>query len=442
MSYFEYRAGRLHAESVDLLSLAQTVGTPAYVYSRRAIEDVWHAYDQGLGDHPHLVCYAMKANSNLAILDLLARLGSGFDIVSGGELERVLAVGGQPDKVVFSGVGKTVAEMERALEVGIRCFNTESIPELERLDAVAGRMGKRAAVSLRVNPDVDPQTHPYIATGLKDSKFGVPIDDAVPVYRRAASMANIDIVGVDCHIGSQLTSMAPVSDAVNRVLELVDALAAERINVSHIDVGGGLGIQYRDEMPPSAHEYAKTVRALIEPRALEIVLEPGRSVVGNAGVLLMRVEYVKRTNEKTFAIVDAAMNDYIRPALYSAWCDIVPVLESERASTQGSGPDVDQVSNGVESFDIVGPVCESGDFLGWARPLAVTAGSYLALCSAGAYGFVMSSNYNSRPRAVEVLVDGDEGHIVRPRETIQDLFASETTLPSGGHTARVMREEI
>lgn len=420
MAAFEYLSGRLHAEAVDLVALAEKVGTPAYVYSRAAVEEAWRSLDDALSGHPHLVCYAVKANSNLAVLDVLARLGSGFDIVSIGELERVLAAGGRPERIVFSGVGKSVHELERALKVGIRCFNAESGAELEALNAVAQRLGTVAPVSLRVNPDVDAHTHPYIATGLKQNKFGVPIVEARAVYRIADALPHLKIVGVDCHIGSQLTSLTPIGDALSRVLDLVDSLVADGIKITDIDVGGGLGIRYRDEEPPSAAEYAATVIELVGNRELEIVLEPGRLISGNAGVLLTRVEYIKRNGDNTFAIVDAAMNDFLRPALYQAWCDIVPLEASEITALADADPS--------RLFDVVGPVCESGDFLGWKRPLGVAAGSYLAVLSAGAYGFVMSSNYNTRPRAPEVMVDGDTFYVSRPRETLGDLFGSERTL--------------
>ena len=414
MTQFEYRAGRLHAESVDLVGLAEALGTPTYVYSRAGLEAAWRGFDDALGEWPHLICYAVKANSNLGVLGVLADLGSGFDIVSEGELERVLAVGGDPSRIVFSGVGKSPREMARALEVGIRCFNVESPEELFVLDDVAGHLGKVAPVSLRVNPDVDAQTHPYIATGLAESKFGIPIEEAAPLYRAAAARANLSVVGVDCHIGSQLTSLSPIQNALAKVLELVDALGEEGICLEHVDVGGGLGIQYRDEVPPSFEAYARAVCSIVGERSLEIVIEPGRAICGNAGVLLTKVEYTKRNGTHGFAIVDAAMNDFLRPALYQAWCDIVPLLEG------------DQVAEGL--VDVVGPVCESADFLGRGRTLEASPGAFLAVRSAGAYGFVMSSNYNSRPRAAEVVVDGAVYHVTRTRESIADLMRGESTL--------------
>jgi diaminopimelate decarboxylase len=414
MNYFEYKNDILFAEQVDLRSIAQQVGTPCYVYSRATLERHWHAFDDVLQNHEHLVCYAVKANSSLAILNLFARLGSGFDIVSQGELERVIRAGGDPAKVVFSGVGKTEAEMQRALEVGIHCFNVESLPELNRLNDVAVAMGKTAPVSIRVNPDVDAKTHPYISTGLKQNKFGIDFSQALDVYRQAAQLSNIEIAGVDCHIGSQLSELSPFVDALKRMLVLIDQLAEAGITLRHIDVGGGLGITYNSETPPSPQEYADAVLSELKARDLKILIEPGRAIVGNAGILLTEVQYLKTGEEKNFAIVDAAMNDLIRPALYSAWQDIVPV---EKRS-----------SNGFKMYDIVGPICETGDFLGKDRNLNIQQGDLLAVCSAGAYGFTMSSNYNSRPRAAEVMVDGDQYHIIRQRETIDSLMQGETIL--------------
>jgi len=413
VSGFAYRQGRLHAEGVDLSGVAEELGTPCYVYSRAVIEARWRAYDGAFGGRPHLVCYAVKANSNLAILSVLARLGSGFDIVSGGELERVLAAGGDPGKVVFSGVGKSRAEMSRALEVGIRCFNVESVPELERLDAVAAALGLRAPVSLRVNPDVDPDTHPYIATGLRDSKFGIPIEEAAAIYRRSAALEHLAVVGVDCHIGSQLTSLGPFLDALERVVRLADELRGAGIRLHHLDLGGGLGIRYRDERPPEPAELVNAVASRLGDTEVEVLLEPGRSIVGPAGVLLTRVEYVKRTPARDYVVVDAAMNDLLRPSLYQAWQGIVPVVPRP-----GEG----------RRCDVVGPVCETGDFLGKDRQLEVEPGDVLAVESAGAYGFVMSSNYNSRPRAAEAMVDGDRLQLVRRRETVAELFAGERCL--------------
>ena len=415
MDHFVYRDRQLHAEDVPLAEIAAAWGTPAWVYSRATLERHWRAFDDALADHDHLVCFAVKANSNLAVLDVLARLGSGFDIVSVGELERVLAAGGDPARVVFSGVGKRADEMRRALEVGIHCFNVESVAELERLNAVAGEAGRLAPVSLRVNPDVDAGTHPYISTGLKENKFGIDIHEVEAVYRRAAELPHIRVLGVDCHIGSQLTELAPFVDALQRVLALVDRLAAQGIEIRHLDLGGGLGIRYHDESPPEPEAYARALAAVLGDRKLRLIVEPGRAIAGNAGVLLTRVEYLKPTATHNFAIVDAAMNDLLRPALYGAWQDIVPVAPREEAR--------------VRRWDIVGPVCETGDFLGKDRQLALAEGDLLAVRSAGAYGFGMSSNYNSRPRACEVMVDGGRHFLVRERETLADLFAPEHRLP-------------
>lgn len=415
MDYFNYRDGRLHAEDVDLTTLTQEVGTPCYVYSRATLERHWQAFDKAMGNHPHMICYAVKANSNIAVLNLLARLGSGFDIVSGGELQRVLRAGGEPGKVVFSGVGKTAAEMRFALEHGIHCFNVESEPELERLNEVAGAIGKRAPIALRVNPDIDARTHPYISTGLKENKFGIAIDEAAALYARAARMPYIEVTGVACHIGSQLTTLAPFLDALERVLALVDTLESQGITVQHLDIGGGLGIRYHDETPPSPDEYARAIIRKLAGRTQSIHLEPGRAIAGNAGILLTRVEYLKCSEHKDFAVVDAAMNDLIRPALYDAFQEIVAVTPR---------------SDGVErTYDIVGPVCETGDFLGKSRRLRIAPGDLLAVRSAGAYGFVMSSNYNSRPRAAEVMVDGDRHYVIRRRERFDDLVAGESLMP-------------
>jgi diaminopimelate decarboxylase len=414
MGVFAYREGCLHGEAVDLATVARDHGTPCYVYSRAAIESAWRAYDQAFADGGHLICYAVKANGNLAVLGVLARLGAGFDIVSGGELERVLRAGGRPDRVVFSGVGKRRDEMARALEVGIRCFNVESVPELDRLEAVAADSGRRAPVALRVNPDVDPETHPYIATGLRESKFGIPIEDALPLFRRAAASPHLDVVGVAYHIGSQLTSVSPFVDALDRVAPLVERLVGEGISLRHVDLGGGLGVRYRDERPPTPGQLAEALRRRADSLALPLVLEPGRSIVGAAGVLLTRVEYVKRAVPRDFVVVDGAMNDLLRPALYGAWQDIVPV-----APRAGEG----------RPCDVVGPVCETGDFLGRDRLLNVRPGDLLAVHGVGAYGFAMSSNYNARPRAAEVLLDGDRAQLVRRRETVVDLYAGESLLP-------------
>ncbi|MEC9313521.1 MAG: diaminopimelate decarboxylase [Pseudomonadota bacterium] len=416
MDYFQHQAGSLYAEAVPVADIAQRYGTPTYIYSRKTLEQHWHAFDEAFQEMPHLVCYAVKANSNLAVLNVLARLGSGFDIVSAGELARVIAAGGEAGKTVFSGVGKTEAEIEYALAQNIRCFNVESIPELSRINDVAARMGKLAPVSIRVNPDVDAQTHPYISTGLKENKFGIDIEQARSVYQSAKSMANLSVVGVDCHIGSQLTSVSPFVDALKRVLALIDELAQDGIDIKHLDIGGGLGIHYRDETPPSPAEYAAALKPLLAERELEILLEPGRAIAGNAGILLTKVEFIKPTEAKQFAIVDAAMNDLLRPALYQSWQQIVPVQLETQAK-----PAV---------YDIVGPICETGDFLGKDRELAIEQGDLLAIRSAGAYGFTMSSNYNSRPRAAEIMVDGKDIHVVRERETVQDLFTGEHVLPS------------
>lgn len=414
MDHFEYRDNRLYAEDVAVADIAAVVGTPCYIYSRATIERHWHAFDQAFGAHPHLICYAVKANSNLAVLNILARLGSGFDIVSVGELERVLVAGGDPGKVVFSGVGKRRDELERALEVGIHCFNVESEAELAMLMQVAAAQGRRAPVSLRVNPDVDADTHPYISTGLKQNKFGIDVARALAVYQRAAASPHLEIVGVDCHIGSQLTRLAPFVDALDRVLALVARLEAQGVRIRHIDVGGGLGIRYRDEEPPLPAEYAVALFERLQGRPYELLLEPGRALVGNAGILVTRVELLKQGADKNFAVVDAAMNDLLRPALYSAWQAIIPV------EAGGTGE--------PSQYDVVGPVCETGDFLGKDRALSVAAGDLLAVRSAGAYGFSMSSNYNSRPRAAEVMVDGAQFQVVRRRETVTELYAGETIL--------------
>ncbi len=414
MEPFNYRDGTLFAEGVALSAIAARFGTPTYVYSRAHIEAQYRAYDDALAGAPHLVCFAVKANSNLGVLNLLARLGAGFDIVSRGELERVLAAGGDPHKVVFSGVGKSREDMRRALEVGVHCFNVESEAELERLQDVAAGMGVKAPVSLRVNPDVDAGTHPYISTGLKENKFGIDIEQAEEVYVQAAAQPNLEVIGIDCHIGSQLTTLSPFLDALDRLLLLVDRLAARGIAIRHLDLGGGLGVRYRDEQPPAPGEYIAAVRQRLDGRGLALLFEPGRSLVANAGVLLTRVEYLKHTEHKDFAIVDAAMNDLIRPALYQAWMDIVPV-------TPHGGE--------VCSYDVVGPICETGDFLAKDRELALVEGDLLAVRSAGAYGFVMSSNYNTRGRAAEVLVDGEQAHLVRRRETLEELYAGESLLP-------------
>ena len=414
MQAFTHRDGQLFAEGVALSAIAERFGTPTYVYSRAHIEAQYRAYADALQGIEHLVCFAVKANSNLGVLNVLARIGAGFDIVSRGELERVLAAGGQPQKIVFSGVGKSRDDMRRALEVGVHCFNVESTDELERLQQIAAELNVQAPISLRVNPDVDAGTHPYISTGLKENKFGIAISDAEAVYARAAALPNLQILGVDCHIGSQLTTLPPFLDALDRLLALIDRLATRDIHIRHLDLGGGLGVQYRDEQPPLAGDYIAAVRERIAGRALALVFEPGRSIVANAGVLLTRVEYLKHTEHKDFAIVDAAMNDLIRPALYQAWMDVVAVQPRDAVA---------------RPYDIVGPICETGDFLAKDRELALAEGDLLAICSAGAYGFVMSSNYNTRGRAAEVLVDGTQSIEVRRRETVQELFAGESLLP-------------
>lgn len=414
MSGFAYRDGELHAEGVPLSAIAERFGTPCYVYSRAALETSYRDFDAAFAGVPHLVCYAMKANANLAILDLFARLGSGFDIVSGGELARALAAGGDPAKIVFSGVGKSEAEMAQALAAGILCFNVESAGELARLDAVAGRLGVRAPVSFRVNPDVDPRTHPYIATGLKESKFGVAFDDAPELYRRAARLPNIAVHGLDIHIGSQITELDPYREAARKVLDLVDRLRADGIALAHVDLGGGLGIRYRDEDLVALDAYAQMIRALFAGRTERLLFEPGRRLVGAAGILLTRVEFLKPGPAKSFAIVDAAMNDLLRPALYDAWHPVDPVRPRVGDERQ---------------WEIVGPVCESGDFLAHDRRLSLVAGDLLAIGAAGAYGMAMSSNYNTRPRACEVIVDDRNMHLVRRREQASELFALENLLP-------------
>lgn len=414
MDFFKYKNGRLWAEDVDISANIEKWGTPCYVYSRATLERHWKAFDSALGKQPHLVCYAVKANSNLAVLNVLAKLGSGFDIVSEGELERVLRAGGSADKIVFSGVGKTAAEMRRALDVGIRCFNVESQAELYLLEKVAAAKGVQAPVSLRVNPDVDAKTHPYISTGLKDNKFGIAIEAALDVYQYIAASEHLTIQGIDCHIGSQLTEVAPFVDALDRVLALVDQLAEHNIKLHHLDLGGGLGIRYKDEIPPLPEEQMRALLERLNGRDFEILIEPGRAIVGNAGILLTQVLYIKHNAEKNFAVVDAAMNDLMRPALYGAWQAIEAVVENKQAQTR--------------VYDVVGPICETGDFLGKERPLAIEQGDLLAVRSAGAYGFTMSSNYNSRPRVAEIMIDADKDQVVRQRETIEQLFANETLL--------------
>jgi diaminopimelate decarboxylase len=421
MSHFEYQNGVLHAEGVALNAIAESYGTPAYVYSKSQLTENFDSYANACAGRDALVCYAMKANSNLAILDLLARRGAGFDIVSGGELLRVIAAGGDPKKVIFSGVGKSVEEMRLALEHDILCFNVESIPELHRLNEVAGSMGKKARISLRVNPNVDAKTHPYIATGLKANKFGVAFDDALETYRTAAKLPHLDVSGIDCHIGSQLLDDAPLLEALDKLIELIDALGAEDIHLHHLDIGGGLGIDYGDGAPVPVGDYlARLFKRIDAWRAekhggapIKVIFEPGRSIVGNAGVLLTRVEFIKHGEEKNFCIVDAAMNDMARPAMYQAWMDMQPVVRNEA---------------GAAMFDVVGPICESGDWLARDRELNVEAGDLLVMKTAGAYGMTMASNYNTRGRAVELIVDGDKVHVVRQRENPADLFALESVI--------------
>ena len=412
--HFNYQAGRLRCEQVDLDDIADAVGTPVYVYSRATIESNLKDYQQALSGRRHLICYAVKANSNLAVINLLAGLGAGFDIVSGGELARVIAAGGEPTKIVFSGVCKTADEMKVALEIGIRCFNVESAAELETLNEVAESLGKIAPISLRVNPDVDAHTHPYISTGLKENKFGIDISEAPALYRRAIELPGIHPVGLDCHIGSQLTEISPFTDALDRLLALLSDIEALGIQIAHLDLGGGLGVRYADENIPSISDYIDALVQRLGDRDIELVFEPGRSIVAMAGVLLTRVNYLKCTPHQNFALVDAAMNDLIRPALYGAWQDIVPT----------------QPHSGVEkTWDVVGPICETGDFLGKARNLTLNTNDLLAVTGAGAYGFTMASNYNTRPRAAEVMVDGTEMHVIRHREKLESLWADEAILP-------------
>lgn len=415
MDFFNYQGNRLFVEEVAVEEIISQYGSPCYIYSRATFERHWNAFDQAFGNHPHLICYAVKANSNIAILNILARLGSGFDIVSVGELERVLAAGGDPQKIVFSGVGKREDEIIAALKTGIRCFNIEVSAELDRINQLAGEMGVVAAVSFRVNPDVDAQTHPYISTGLKENKFGIDIQQALIEFRRAAKMEHIKIIGIDCHIGSQLTDTAPFIAALEKVLAVVNTLKQEGIELHHLDLGGGLGIRYQNEQPPEPAEYVTAILQRLGNSNYEIALEPGRAIAGNAGILVTRVEYLKPTEHKNFAIVDAAMNDLVRPSLYSAWQDIVPVNKENSVAEN--------------TWDIVGPVCETGDFLGKDRSLSLSQGDLLAIRSSGAYGFTMSSNYNSRPRAAEVMVDGSNFHLIRERESIPQLWNGEKLLP-------------
>ena len=413
MDFFQYKNEQLYVEDLPVKQLAEEFGTPLYIYSRATLERHWHAFDSALGDHPHLICYAVKANSNIGILNVMAKLGSGFDIVSQGELERVLAAGGEASKVVFSGVAKSRAEIMRALEVGIRCFNVESIAELHHINQIAGEMGKIAPISLRVNPDVDAHTHPYISTGLKENKFGVNVDEAREVYKLAATLPHVKITGMDCHIGSQLTELQPFLDATDRLIRLIEQLKEDDITLKHLDLGGGLGVTYTDETPPHPSDYAAALLNKLKGyENLEIILEPGRAIAANAGILVAKVQYLKSNESRNFAITDTGMNDMIRPALYEAYMNIIEIdrtLEREKAI-----------------YDVVGPVCETSDFLGKQRKLAIAEGDYIAQRSAGAYGASMSSNYNSRPRTAEVLVDGDKAHLIRRRESLSELWALES----------------
>lgn len=416
MDYFQYQNQQLMAEQVPVIHIAQQFGTPLYIYSRATLERHWHAFDKALGKHPHLICFAVKSNPNIAILNVMAKLGSGFDIVSQGELERVLVAGGDANKIVFSGVAKTETEIARALEVGIRCFNVESVAELHRINQVAGELGKVAPISLRVNPDVDAHTHPYISTGLKENKFGISVDEAREVYRLASQLPHIKITGMDCHIGSQLTELQPFLDATDRLIVLMKQLKEDGIQLKHLDLGGGLGVTYTDETPPHPTEYASALlEKLSDYPELEIILEPGRAITANAGILVTKVEYLKHNENRHFAIVDAGMNDMIRPALYQAYMNII---EIDR--TLDRKPQV---------YDVVGPICETSDFLGKQRTLAIAEGDYIAQRSAGAYGASMSSNYNSRSRTAEVMVDGEQVHLIRRREKLEELWALEQLLP-------------
>ena len=415
MDFFQYRNNQLYAEDLPVTQLAQDFGTPLYIYSRATLERHWHAFDNAFGKHPHLICFAVKSNSNISILQTMAKLGSGFDIVSQGELERVLVAGGDASKIVFSGVAKTEKEIERALEVGIRCFNVESIPELYRINDVAGKMGKIAPISLRVNPDVDAKTHPYISTGLKENKFGVSVEQAREVYRLAATLPNVKITGMDCHIGSQLTELQPFLDATDRLIILMEQLKQDGIVLKHLDLGGGLGVTYTDECPPHPTDYTKALLEKLKNFDLEIILEPGRAISANSGILVTKVEYIKTNESHNFAIVDAGMNDMIRPALYEAYMNIVEVYRT--------------LSREKAVYDVVGPICETSDFLGKQRELSITAGDYLVQRSAGAYGASMSSNYNSRPRTAEVIVDGDQVYLIRRRENYENLWQLENLLP-------------
>ncbi|OOF40522.1 MULTISPECIES: diaminopimelate decarboxylase [Rodentibacter] len=415
MNFFQYQNNRLYAEQLPVQQLAEQFGTPLYIYSRATLERHWHAFNDALGSHPHLICFAVKSCSNIGVLSVMAKLGSGFDIVSQGELERVLVAGGDASKVVFSGVAKSREEIMRALEVGIRCFNVESVSELLHINLIAGEMGKIAPISLRVNPDVDAHTHPYISTGLKENKFGVSVDEAREVYKLAASLPNVTITGMDCHIGSQLTELQPFLDATDRLIVLMEQLKQDGIALQHLDLGGGLGVTYTDENPPHPSEYAKALlEKLKDYKDLEIILEPGRAITANAGILVAKVQYLKSNESRNFAITDTGMNDMIRPALYEAYMNIVEIDRT--------------LARPKAVYDVVGPVCETSDFLGKQRELAIAEGDYIAQCSAGAYGASMSSNYNSRPRTAEVLVDGDNAHLIRCRESLQELWALESVV--------------
>ena len=413
MDFFQYKNEQLYVEDLPVKQLAEEFGTPLYIYSRATLERHWHAFDSALGDHPHLICYAVKANSNIGILNVMAKLGSGFDIVSQGELERVLAAGGEASKVVFSGVAKSRAEIMRALEVGIRCFNVESVAELHHINQIAGEMGKVAPISLRVNPDVDAHTHPYISTGLKENKFGVSVDEAREVYKLAATLPHVKITGMDCHIGSQLTELQPFLDATDRLIRLMEQLKEDGITLKHLDLGGGLGVTYTDETPPHPSDYATALlNKLKNYEDLEIILEPGRAIAANAGILVAKVQYLKSNESRNFAITDTGMNDMIRPALYEAYMNIIEIDRT--------------LGRKKAIYDVVGPVCETSDFLGKQRELAIAEGDYIAQRSAGAYGASMSSNYNSRPRTAEVLVDGNKAHLIRRRENLSELWALES----------------
>ena len=413
MDFFQYKNEQLYVEDLPVKQLAEEFGTPLYIYSRATLERHWHAFDSALGDHPHLICYAVKANSNIGILNVMAKLGSGFDIVSQGELERVLEAGGEASKVVFSGVAKSRAEIMRALEVGIRCFNVESVAELHHINQIAGEMGKIAPISLRVNPDVDAHTHPYISTGLKENKFGVSVDEAREVYKLAATLPHVKITGMDCHIGSQLTELQPFLDATDRLIRLIEQLKEDGITLKHLDLGGGLGVTYTDETPPHPSDYAAALlNKLKNYKDLEIILEPGRAIAANAGILVAKVQYLKRNESRNFAITDTGMNDMIRPALYEAYMNIIEIDRT--------------LGRKKAIYDVVGPVCETSDFLGKQRELAIAEGDYIAQRSAGAYGASMSSNYNSRPRTAEVLVDGNKAHLIRRRENLSELWALES----------------